>query len=106
MTRLLAVAAAVALALALALAVLPAVGPIGGPAPAAAASPDATPGPGGGGDPRSVGEGPGLVGNPLFALVLVLGIGIVAAGLTALYVRATGGPRTRPPSGPPPRPRG
>jgi hypothetical protein len=105
-TRLLAVAAAVALALALALAVLPAVGPIGGPAPAAAASPDATPGPGGGGDPRSVGEGPGLVGNPLFALVLVLGIGIVAAGLTALYVRATGGPRTRPPSGPPSRPRG
>lgn len=109
MTRLLAVAAValpLALALALAMALLPAVGPIGGPAPAVAASPEATPGPGGGGDPRSVGEGPGLVGNPLLALALVVAIGIVAAGLTALYVRATGGPRTRPPSGPPPRPRG
>lgn len=67
------------------------------PAVAGAASPDATPGPGGGGDPRSVGEGPGLVGDPLFALVVVVAIGLVAAGLTALYVRATGGPRTPPP---------
>jgi hypothetical protein len=76
---------------------------IAGPNPVAAA--EASPGPGGGGDPRSIGEGPGLVGNPLFAIALVAGIGIVAAGLTALYVRATGGPRTRPPTGPPARPR-
>jgi hypothetical protein len=39
------------------------------------------------------------VGDPLFALALVIGIGVVAAGLTALYVRATGGPRARPPAG-------
>jgi hypothetical protein len=70
---------------------------VGGLGLVAAASPDATAGPGGGGDPRSVGEGPGLVGDPLFALAVVVGIGLAAAGLTALYVRATGGPRTRPP---------
>lgn len=101
--------AVVALATALALTALalqPAVGPIGGPGLVAAASPDATAGPGGGGDPRSVGEGPGLVGDPLFALALVVGIGVLAAGLTALYVRATGGPRARPPGAPPSRPRG
>jgi hypothetical protein len=79
---------------------------VGGPELAAAASPDATAAPGGGGDPRSVGEGPGLVGDPLFALAVVVGIGLAAAGLTALYVRATGGPRTRPPGAPTTRPRG
>jgi hypothetical protein len=72
-------------------------------AAAMAASPDATQAPGGGGDPRSVGEGPGLVGDPLFAVLLVVAIGALAAGLTVLYVRATGGPRTRPPTGPPER---
>ncbi|MEX2011259.1 MAG: hypothetical protein WEF51_03360 [Chloroflexota bacterium] len=101
------VAATLATALALAaLALMPAVGPIGGSGLVAAASPDATAGPGGGGDPRSVGEGPGLVGDPLFALALVIGIGVLAAGLTALYVRATGGPRTPPPGAPPSRPPG
>ena len=70
---------------------------VGWPGLAAGASPEATAGPGGGGDPRSVGEGPGLVGDPLFALALVIGIGLAAAGLTVLYVRATGGPRARPP---------
>jgi hypothetical protein len=84
-------------ALAFAFLVLATVGPTGGPAPVAAASPEASAGPGGGGDPRSVGEGPGLVGDPLFALGMVVAIGLVAAGLTALYVRATGGPRGRPP---------
>lgn len=98
MTRLLAVAV---LGLALVLLLLPAVGPMGGPGLVAAASPDGTPGPGGAGDPRSEGEGPGLVGDPLFALALVIGIGIAAAGLTAIYVRATGGRRARPPGGRP-----
>lgn len=45
------------------------------------------------GDPRSVGEGPGLVGNPLFAIAIVAAIGVGSAVLTALYVRATGGAR-------------
>jgi hypothetical protein len=83
--------------LALALLLVPAAAPTGGPGAAFAASPEASAGPGGGGDPRSVGEGPGLVGDPLFALAMVVAIGIAAAGLTALYVRATGGPRARPP---------
>jgi hypothetical protein len=47
-----------------------------------------------GGDPRSSGQGPGLVGDPLSAIVLVLVIGIGTAVGTALYVRATGGRRT------------
>jgi hypothetical protein len=85
---------AVAVVIAIALALLPVVAVM-------AASPDASLAPGGGGDPRSVGEGPGLVGDPLFAVVLVVAIGALAAGLTALYVWATGGPRTRPPTGPP-----
>jgi hypothetical protein len=67
------------LALALALLLMP---------PAAAA---ATPGPSGavGGDPRSSGEGPGLVGEPFLAIAAVIAIGLLAAILTALYVRAT-----------------
>lgn len=93
-------------ALAIAILLLPVVPGIGGPGAVAAASPDTSPAPGGGGDPRSVGEGPGLVGDPLLALALVVGIGIVAAGLTALYVRATGGPRPPPAGGPTTRARG
>jgi hypothetical protein len=52
------------------------------PAPSAAA-----------GDPRSSGQGPGLVGDPLVAVALVIGIGLLAAGLTIGYVRLTGGRR-------------
>jgi hypothetical protein len=62
------------------------------PPAVAAASPSAPPG-GGGGDPRSVGEGPGLVGDPLFAIGAVVLIAVAAIVLTTLYVRATGGPR-------------
>ncbi|HET8785574.1 MAG TPA: hypothetical protein VFM38_08065 [Candidatus Limnocylindrales bacterium] len=47
-----------------------------------------------GGDPRSSGQGPGLVGDPLTAIVLVLVIGIGTALATAVYVRMTGGRRT------------
>lgn len=43
-----------------------------------------------GGDPRSSGQGPGLVGDPLTAIVLVLLIGIGTAVITTLYVRLTG----------------
>jgi hypothetical protein len=50
----------------------------------------ASPSPGTGGDPRSSGEGPGLVGEPLIALLTVLAIAIIAVVLTTLYVRVTG----------------
>jgi hypothetical protein len=73
-----------------------------GPPPVAAgspgASPDASPGtgagasPAAGGDTRSAGEGPGLVGSPLLAVGGVVALGLAAAALTLLYVRATGGP--------------
>ena len=56
---------------------------------ALAASPSPTSGPGG--DPRSSGQGPGLVGDPLLAIVVVVVIGVVALAVTLLWVRATGG---------------
>ena len=55
--------------------------------PTSAASP--SPSPGAGGDPRSSGQGPGLVGDPLFALVAVVAIGLAALVLTLVYVRLT-----------------
>ncbi len=60
----------------------PAPTPVTGPAPSPAI----------GGDTRSAGEGPGLVGSPLLAVGGVLALGLAAAALTLLYVRATGGP--------------
>jgi hypothetical protein len=58
----------------------------------------ASPTPGAAGDPRSSGEGPGLVGEPLLALGIVIAIAIASIGLTMIYVRATGGPgHDRPP---------
>jgi hypothetical protein len=47
-----------------------------------------------GGDPRSSGQGPGLVGEPLTAVALVVAIGLVTAVVTLGYVRLTGGRRT------------
>jgi hypothetical protein len=52
-----------------------------------AASPDPTRSPGG--DPRSSGEGPGLVGDPLFAIGVVVAIGLLATVVTIAYVRLT-----------------
>jgi hypothetical protein len=46
-----------------------------------------------GGDPRSSGEGPGLVGEPLLALGAVLLIAVVAVIATTAWVRLTGGRR-------------
>jgi hypothetical protein len=40
-----------------------------------------------GGDLRSEGEGPGLVGNPLLILLAVAGLGLVTALLTVLIAR-------------------
>ena len=53
----------------------------------------ATPTPAPGGDPRSSGQGPGLVGDPAFAILVVA---LIAAGsivATLVYVRLTGGRR-------------
>lgn len=51
----------------------------------------ASPSPGAvGGDPRSSGQGPGLVGDPAFALLAVVAIGIVSVVATLVYVRFTG----------------
>jgi len=53
----------------------------------------ASPSPGtGGGDPRSSGQGPGLVGDPLFALLAVVAIGIGSVVATLIYVRMTARP--------------
>ena len=41
------------------------------------------------GDPRSSGQGPGLVGDPLFALLAVVAIGVGSVIATLLYVRLT-----------------
>ena len=49
----------------------------------------ASPSPGSGGDPRSSGQGPGLVGDPLLAVGVVLAIGLGAVLLTLAYVRLT-----------------
>jgi hypothetical protein len=42
-----------------------------------------------GGDPRSSGQGPGLVGDPLFALLAVVAIGVFSVIATLVYVRLT-----------------
>lgn len=55
---------------------------------ALAASP--SPSAGSGGDPRSSGQGPGLVGDPAFALLAVVAIGLGSLILTIAYVRWTG----------------
>ena len=47
----------------------------------------------GGGDPRSSGQGPGLVGDPLTAIALVVAIGLATTVATIGYVRLTGGRR-------------
>jgi hypothetical protein len=57
------------------------------PAAALAASPDSSILPGS--DTRSAGQGPGLVGDPAFAILGVLGIALVAILATLAYVRFT-----------------
>jgi hypothetical protein len=71
---------------------------VGGPAVVAAASPEPS---APGGDTRSAGEGPGLVGAPFLAILAVLGLGLVTAGATVVYLRLAAGPpdRDRPGSG-------
>jgi hypothetical protein len=62
------------------------------PALAAAATP--APSQPGVGDPRSSGQGPGLVGDPLAALVVVAAIAALTVAATLVYVRATAGRHT------------
>jgi hypothetical protein len=60
---------------------------LGGIPTALAASPE--PSAATGGDPRSNGQGPGLVGTPGLAILAVLAIGLVAVIATTIYVRLT-----------------
>jgi hypothetical protein len=41
------------------------------------------------GDPRSAGQGPGLVGSPLLVLAAVVALGIATVVVTALLLRLT-----------------
>lgn len=61
------------------------------PGSALAASPDPTYA--AGSDTRSSGQGPGLVGAPLVALLIVAGIAAFAVVVTLIFIHATGGPR-------------
>ena len=61
------------------------------PALVAAASP--APSPVLGADTRSAGEGPGFVGSPGMAILVVLAIGLIAVIGTLAYVRLSGGSR-------------
>ena len=56
----------------------------------------ASPSPSGeiGGDPRSPGQGPGLMGDPAFAILAVLAIGLITVVATLAYVKLTGGRRS------------
>lgn len=76
-------ACAAALAAALACAIISST-----PGPLHAASPEPSR-PAAGGDPRSAGEGPGFVGEPLLAIGGVVGIGLLSAAATLAYVRLT-----------------
>ena len=79
-------AAGVALAAALAMLLLSAVAAVAlgaSPSPTRLASTDT----------RSPLEGPGFVGDPAAAILLVLAIGVAAVTATLVYVRITGGSR-------------
>jgi hypothetical protein len=55
----------------------------------------ASPTPAVGGDPRSSGEGPGLVGEPGIALLAVVLIAVAAIVATTVYIRLTEPPKDR-----------
>ena len=61
------------------------------PEPAASPAPQPSPTPGflDTGDPRSNGQGPGLVGSPFAVALGVVLLGVLTAGGTLLYVRLT-----------------
>jgi hypothetical protein len=59
--------------------------------PALAESPSPSAGADYGGDTRTTGSGPGLVGSPLYALGGVLAVALISIGITLIYLRATPG---------------
>jgi hypothetical protein len=61
----------------------------GGASIALAATPDPSSRPGS--DTRTSGGGPGLVGEPLLAVLGVLGVGIASVLASLVYIRLTGG---------------
>jgi hypothetical protein len=91
---LLAAAAVWALVGAVLPAVIDGVPSLGGLVPVALAA-STEPTPGTGGDPRSNGQGPGLVGTPGLAILGVLAIAVLAIVATTVYVRLTTPPGER-----------
>jgi hypothetical protein len=73
---------------------------LGGAAAALAASPEPTLRPGS--DTRTTGGGPGLVGDPLLAVLGVAGVAILSVAATLAYVRLTGARRPEPEDRPKP----
>jgi hypothetical protein len=57
----------------------------------AALAADPSPTAAAGGDPRSSGQGPGLVGDPLWAIAIVVVIGVTTLLVTLAYVRTSRG---------------
>lgn len=55
----------------------------------AALAAEPSPSPASGGDPRSSGQGPGLVGDPLAAVLVVAAIGLLSLAATVAWVRLT-----------------
>lgn len=69
----------------------------GGTAVALAASPEPSLRPGS--DTRSSGSGPGLVGDPLFAMLIVIAIGVLSVAASLAWIRLTAGRREPQPPG-------
>ena len=72
--------------------------------PIVAASPSPSGGAYGGGDTRTAGQGPGLVGSPLYALGGVGLVALISIGITLLYLRVTPGSQPNGPAGRPAEP--
>jgi hypothetical protein len=56
-------------------------------ASAVALGAEPTPGGGGAGDPRSPGQGPGLVGDPGFAIAVLVFVAVASVVATLIYLR-------------------